>query len=53
MQEQRRFDTVSEKMKETANLGRVGRLSGKVKDSAGMDDIDFVRAPVHKVEFLF
>lgn len=36
-----------------ANLGQVGRLSSKVKDLAGVEDTDFVRAQIHKVELLF
>ena len=53
--EQRRFRTVSKRMREAADLGQVGRLSGKVQDSASKstEDVDVVRAQIHQAEFLF
>lgn len=42
-------------MREAADLGQVGRLSGKVQDSASKstEDVDVVRAQIHQAEFLF
>lgn len=38
-------------MRDGANLEQVGTMSYKVKDSHGTEDIDFVRAQIHKADF--
>lgn len=40
-------------MREGCNLGQVGRLSDKIKEPAGIEEIDFVGARIHEVDFLF